>query len=60
MRQLQQAKEVGAMQLASAAEEAGELRRAKEAAVVEKEQAAVRAERRSQQQQVRKHACVCA
>lgn len=54
LRQLQQRHEETALQLHFARDEAAELRQAKEAAVVEKEQLTVRLERRTQQQQVRK------
>ncbi|WIA21513.1 hypothetical protein OEZ85_000716 [Tetradesmus obliquus] len=51
LRQAQQLREETALQLHFAKDEAAELRQAKEAAVVEREQLAVRLERRSQQQQ---------
>jgi hypothetical protein len=52
LRQAQQLREETSLQLHFAKDEAAELRQAKEAAVVEREQLAVRLERRSQQQQV--------
>jgi len=52
LRQANQHREEAALQLQFLKEEAMELRHAKEAAVVDKEQLAVRLERRSQQQQV--------
>jgi hypothetical protein len=52
LRQAQQLREETALQLHFAKDEAAELRQAKEAAVVEREQLAVRLERRGQQQQV--------
>jgi hypothetical protein len=51
LRQAQQLREETALQLHFSKDEAAELRQAKEAAVVEREQLAVRLERRSQQQQ---------
>jgi hypothetical protein len=55
LRQAQQLREETSLQLHFAKDEAAELRQAKEAAVVEQEQLAVRLERRSQQQQVGHH-----
>jgi hypothetical protein len=58
---VQQLREEASLQLHFAKDEAAELRQAKEAAVVEREQLAVRLERRSQQQQVGSllYAAVC-
>lgn len=52
LRQLQQQKEDASMQLLFLRDEALELRQAKDAAVVEKEQLVIRCERRNQQLQV--------
>lgn len=53
LRSAQQGRQEAELQLHFATEEAQELRAAKEAAVVEKEQVAVRSERRSQAHEVR-------
>jgi hypothetical protein len=52
LRSAQQARQEAELQLHFATEEAQELRAAKEAAVIEKEQVAVRSERRSQAHEV--------